>query len=170
MQPTIFHSPVRPSTSNPEPILTIQPRTPDFYINILEYADASRCFAEESAISPDLPDQTSRRLHVSDSALLQQLLDSAGPSLTADNRASQKKDLGASVTDAVITWLRSSSTPSFLDAFVYSHEPRSMHKTYRRAVLHHYVARKFAFRHHRLYVWYGILARVMFVLVVLRFL
>lgn len=80
LHPVSMHSQTKSHAPTLTPVLEIQPLTPQFYTNLLKYNEPKSAFAAEAESLPQLSDPISQRLWVSDPALLNELIDSDGPS------------------------------------------------------------------------------------------
>ena len=148
-----MHSQAKSVTSALPPVLEIQPLTPEFYTNLLKYKNPELAFAAETESLPRISDPISQRLWVSNPRLLQQLIDTEGPSEDLQSCSSS-------------TWKRKSESKSFLGDFIDSQCFLDQRITYRAARTHFLLAKNTAWGSYRLTAVYGFLLHIMIVQVV----
>jgi len=148
-----MHSQVKTLTSAPRPILMIQPLTPQFYTNILKYPEATSGFANEMENIPHFSDPVSQRLWVSDSVLVQNLIDSAKPPLACKEAqsysGSDRREIYTHLASR-LTWRKKLEPKTFMDAFTESNCSIGMHRKYRAARMHYYLTENLAWGSYRL--------------------
>ncbi|KAL5362898.1 hypothetical protein BJX96DRAFT_167030 [Aspergillus floccosus] len=144
-----FHSPMTP-TSCPRPVLTITPLTPRFYASFPEHSNAVEAFSAETTASLTNADPNSRRLEVSDSTLLDQVLSTAaqfldreGEKTTVQSSKPAHRWFECKLLEAIIARLRGSRSTTFMDRFVLSHFPAAKDQlAYQRNILRWHLARR----------------------------
>ncbi|PLB48510.1 hypothetical protein P170DRAFT_360714 [Aspergillus steynii IBT 23096] len=143
--PIFFHASTSP-TSNPPPTLTIQPLSFRFYTSFFEQPDPKTAFDVESSPSPTNSDRESRRLSISDNALLDKLLATAGQTINAELTKTEplqpSQGLERAVLQSTISFLRASSPHTVMDRFVEHNFPATKQREYRASMLHYLLARR----------------------------
>ncbi|THC87877.1 hypothetical protein EYZ11_012680 [Aspergillus tanneri] len=141
-EPIVFQSPIPPASLHLQ-VLTVQPLTPRFYTSFLEYPNQKHAFNTESSLSPTNSDPESRRLSISDPCLLDQVLTTAGQALESEltkTSAHHVHHWTSTFFHFFISFLRSSSTPSFMDRFFEHFSPAPDQRVYHAARAHYLLA------------------------------
>jgi hypothetical protein len=153
-------SQVKTFTSAPPSTLEIQPLTPQFYTNILKYADAKTGVFTELENFPQICDPVSQRLWTSDPAMLQRLIDSATESSNAKIVQVPSTPVPAGVpveTASLAACKTKSGLGTFMDAFTDSNCSLGMRRRYRAAKVYCYLTERFAWGSYRLAAVYEFL-------------
>lgn len=160
LHPMIMNSPAKTFTSAPPPTLEIQPLTPQFYTNILKYADAKTGLFTELENFPQICDPVSQRLWTSDPAMLQRLTESTtnSPNAKIVQTPSTQVPAEVPVEPASLPACKTESgLRTFMDAFTDSNCSLGMRRRYRAARTYCYLTEKFAWGSYRLAAVYEFL-------------
>ncbi|KAJ5257719.1 hypothetical protein N7524_009275 [Penicillium chrysogenum] len=160
LHPMIMNSPAKIFTSAPPPTLEIQPLTPQFYTNILKYADAKTGLFTELENFPQICDPVSQRLWTSDPAMLQRLTESTtnSPNAKIVQTPSTQVPAEVPVEPASLPACKTESgLRTFMDAFTDSNCSLGMRRRYRAARTYCYLTEKFAWGSYRLAAVYEFL-------------
>ncbi|KAJ5682800.1 hypothetical protein N7462_005965 [Penicillium macrosclerotiorum] len=164
LHPIFMHSSAKMLTSAPPPTLLIQPLTPQFYTNILNYEDIKVGLACEIEDKPQVSDPISKRLWVSDSILLNNFISSAEGSSSFQKQAKPQPDSADSdmlgLAAGYLVPRRNSKSMSFMDSFIRASCSARQRRKYKAARIHRYLTERFALGSYRLASVYGFLLQI----------
>ncbi|KAI9038890.1 uncharacterized protein KD926_010223 [Aspergillus affinis] len=170
-EPIVFQAAVSP-TSDPPQNLTLQPLSFRFYTSFFEQPDPKTAFSMESTPSPTDSDQESRRLSVSDISLLDKVLATSGQTVNAEiakiKPLQASQGLEKTIFETTISFLRRSSSRTFMDNFVEHNFSAEKQREYRASLLHYLLSRRLPIESQAIVAQLFIAARVAIVNAVLH--